>query len=92
MPRRWRHVAPTIAQIAPHDSQERFEALGCTVIRDWAAFVSQTAQAGDTASAPAASSIATGSPPMVPPIPGLDAVPYMTNETLFDLAATPAIC
>ena len=29
--------------------------------------------------------IATGSRPAVPPIPGLDAVPYLTNETLFGL-------
>ena len=31
------------------------------------------------------SCIATGSRPAVPPIPGLDAVPYLTNETVFDL-------
>src|SRR5690606_21488903 len=29
--------------------------------------------------------IATGSSPTVPAIPGLDKIPYLTNETLFDL-------
>jgi pyruvate/2-oxoglutarate dehydrogenase complex dihydrolipoamide dehydrogenase (E3) component len=33
--------------------------------------------------------IATGSSPAVPPIPGLASVPYLTNETIFDLAARP---
>jgi pyruvate/2-oxoglutarate dehydrogenase complex dihydrolipoamide dehydrogenase (E3) component len=33
--------------------------------------------------------IATGSRPLVPPIPGLDGVPYLTNETLFDLREKP---
>ena len=32
------HVRSAIATIAPHDSQERFEGLGCTVIRDHARF------------------------------------------------------
>ena len=34
------HVAGVIATIAPVDSQARFEGLGCTVLRDWARFVS----------------------------------------------------
>jgi pyruvate/2-oxoglutarate dehydrogenase complex dihydrolipoamide dehydrogenase (E3) component len=33
--------------------------------------------------------IATGSGPLIPPIPGLDGVPYLTNETVFDLPALP---
>jgi len=33
--------------------------------------------------------VATGSSPLVPPIPGLDRVPYETNETLFDLRKKP---
>ncbi len=34
--------------------------------------------------------IATGSRPAVPPIPGLDAIPFLTNETVFDLDELPA--
>ena len=33
--------------------------------------------------------IATGSRPAVPPIPGMDAVPHLTSETVFDLAHQP---
>jgi pyruvate/2-oxoglutarate dehydrogenase complex dihydrolipoamide dehydrogenase (E3) component len=33
--------------------------------------------------------IATGSGPLIPAIPGLDRVPYLTNETIFDLPAVP---
>ena len=32
--------------------------------------------------------IATGSAPAVPPIPGLDGGPYLTNENIFDLKRT----
>lgn len=31
--------------------------------------------------------IAAGSCPAVPPLPGLDTVPYLTNENVFDLRA-----
>jgi len=84
------HVADVIAQIAPHDSQERFERLGVTVIREYGRFVSPTeVQAGETTIAARRIAIATGTSPLVPPIPGLDGVPYETNETLFDLRGAP---
>jgi pyruvate/2-oxoglutarate dehydrogenase complex dihydrolipoamide dehydrogenase (E3) component len=34
--------------------------------------------------------IATGAAPAIPPVHGLDTVPYLTNETIFDLPALPA--
>ena len=34
--------------------------------------------------------VATGSSPLIPPIPGLDAVDYLTNETVFDLKRLPS--
>jgi pyruvate/2-oxoglutarate dehydrogenase complex dihydrolipoamide dehydrogenase (E3) component len=84
------HVARVIETIAPVDSQERFEGLGCTVLRDWARFVSPTeVQAGDTVIAARRFVIATGSSPLVPPIPGIDTVPCHTNETIFDLLERP---
>lgn len=84
------HVARTIAAIAPHDSQERFEGLGVRVIRDWARFVSPSeVQAGDLRIRARRFVIATGSRPAVPPVPGLDGVPWLTNESLFALTEVP---
>ncbi|MBF9035803.1 FAD-dependent oxidoreductase [Rhodobacterales bacterium HKCCE2091] len=84
------HVRSAIAAIAPHDSQERFEGLGVTVIREFATFVSPTElRAGDTVITARRFVVATGSGPFVPPIPGLDGVPYLTNETVFDLEERP---
>ncbi|MFT4959123.1 MAG: pyruvate/2-oxoglutarate dehydrogenase complex dihydrolipoamide dehydrogenase (E3) component [Paracoccaceae bacterium] len=84
------HVAGVIAQIAPVDSQERFEGFGIRVIREFGHFISpnQVQAGGDVISARRIV-IATGSSPLVPPIPGLADVPYLTNETLFDLREQP---
>lgn len=85
------HVAQTIAAIAPNDSQQRFEGLGVRVIRAWGRFVSpREVAAGDHLIRARRVVIATGSAPLVPPIPGLERVPFLTNETLFDLRHRPA--
>lgn len=85
------HVGDVIAQIAPVDSQERFESFGVKVIREFGRFISSTeVQAGDTIIKARRIVIATGSSPLVPPIPGLETVPYETNETLFELREKPA--
>ncbi len=85
-----RHVSDVIADIAPVDSQERFEGFGVQVIRAYGRFISPSrVQAGDTVITARRIVIATGSSPLVPPIPGLDRVPYLTNETLFDLRQRP---
>ncbi len=84
------HVADVIATIAPHDSVERFEGLGVKVITEFGRFISPTeVKAGDTIISARRVVIATGSRPFVPPIPGLDKIPYETNETLFDLRERP---
>ncbi|MEB8387594.1 FAD-dependent oxidoreductase [Rhodobacteraceae bacterium KMM 6894] len=84
------HVADIIAQIAPVDSQERFEGFGVRVIREYGTFISSTeVQAGNDTITARRIVIATGTSPMVPPIPGLDSVPYLTNETLFDQRDRP---
>lgn len=84
------HVADVIATIAPVDSQERFEGFGVHVIREFGHFISPTeVQAGDDVIVARRVVIATGSSPLVPPIPGLDKVPYETNETLFELRDAP---
>ena len=67
------HVARVIAQIEPVDSQERFEGLGVKVIRAYGHFTGpNTVQAGEDTISARRIVIATGSSPLVPPIPGLD--------------------
>ncbi|MBT8455843.1 MAG: FAD-dependent oxidoreductase [Alphaproteobacteria bacterium] len=84
------HVQNVIETIAPVDSQERFEGLGVHVIREFGRFISPgEVQAGDTVIEARRFVIATGSSPLVPPIPGLADVPYFTNETIFDLRDKP---
>jgi len=83
-------VARVIASIAPLDSQQRFEGLGVRVIRDYGKFISPTElEAGGFTIRARRFVVATGSRPFVPPIPGVDAVPYFTNETIFALREQP---
>lgn len=85
------HVDAVIAAIAPVDSQDRFEGLGCTVIRGFARFIGpREVRAGDTIVRARRFVIATGSRPMVPSIPGIDSVPFLTNETIFALRERPS--
>jgi pyruvate/2-oxoglutarate dehydrogenase complex dihydrolipoamide dehydrogenase (E3) component len=85
------HVRGVIAAIAPHDSEERFRGLGATVVRGHATFAdSHTVVADGQRLRGRRIVIATGARAFVPPIKGLAEVPYLTNETLFDLTTLPA--
>lgn len=84
------HVHGVIDAIAPHDSEERFTEMGVTVLREEARFQDETTVvAGETEIKARRFVVATGSSPMVPPIPGLDGVDYLTNENLFDRTKAP---
>jgi pyruvate/2-oxoglutarate dehydrogenase complex dihydrolipoamide dehydrogenase (E3) component len=84
------HVHDVIAGIAPHDSVERFEALGCTVIQGAAAFTGpREVVAGGRPIRARRFVLATGSRAAVPPIPGLRDVPFLTNESVFELTERP---
>ncbi len=84
------HVATTIATIAPHDSVARFTGLGVTVIEERARFIAPRRVQSDTVEVTAKFFvIATGSTAIVPPIPGLDSLPFHTNETIFGDSERP---
>jgi pyruvate/2-oxoglutarate dehydrogenase complex dihydrolipoamide dehydrogenase (E3) component len=84
------HVKGVIAAIAPHDSQGRFEKLGVEVIRAHARFVGpQEVEADGRRIRARRIVVATGSSSAMPLIPGLAEVPYLTNETVFDLTERP---
>ncbi len=79
-------VRSVIAAIEPHDSPERFRALGVDVIFGDGRFVApHVFEVGGRRLTARTFVIATGSRPAVPPIPGLDTVPFLTNESLFEL-------
>jgi pyruvate/2-oxoglutarate dehydrogenase complex dihydrolipoamide dehydrogenase (E3) component len=81
------HVHGVIAAIAPNDSIERMTGLGVRVIQAQASFLDKfTMEAGRVLVRARRFVIATGSTSQVPPIPGLDEVPYLTNETIFDVS------
>ena len=85
------HVTGTIAAIAPMDSEARFHALGAEVLRGQARFVAPDALTVDGRRLTARRIvIAAGSRAMVPTLPGLDAVRFLTHETIFDLERPPA--
>lgn len=84
------HVREVVATIAPNDSAARFGALGVKVIRGAARFTGPRSVAvGDIAISARRFVIATGTRPLVPEIPGLATVPFLTSDTLFDLTACP---
>jgi len=84
------HLRGVIAAIAPMDSEERFRGLGVRVLRATARFTSpRELEADGTRVRARRFVVATGSSPLVPPIPGLDTVPFLTNETVFDRRIRP---
>jgi pyruvate/2-oxoglutarate dehydrogenase complex dihydrolipoamide dehydrogenase (E3) component len=85
------HVQGVIRARAPNLARERLAGLGVRVIEGAARFTDRStlAVAGDIEIAARRFVIATGSSPALPPIAGLEAVPYLTTETAFDLASCP---
>jgi pyruvate/2-oxoglutarate dehydrogenase complex dihydrolipoamide dehydrogenase (E3) component len=89
-PRVHDYVHSVIEAIAPHDSIERFTGLGCRVLQASARFVdNKTVAAGEHRIRARRFVVATGSRPAVPPVPGLEHVPYFTNESIFENKVLP---
>ena len=85
-----KRVQRVVNAIAPHDSIERYESLGVECITGDARIVSpwQVQVNGKTLSTRAII-VATGAKPMVPKLPGLDQIRYLTSDTLWDLQVLP---
>ncbi|MDQ3617298.1 MAG: FAD-dependent oxidoreductase [Pseudomonadota bacterium] len=83
-------VQEVIAKIEPHDSVERYRGLGVDVITGEAKIVSPWEVEVDGRRISARSLIlATGARPLVPKLPGLDSVDYLTSDTVWNLRALP---
>lgn len=85
-----KRVKSVIKAIEPHDSKERFESLGVDVFLQKGTLIDKhTVRVGERNITGKNIIIATGSKPLVPPIPGLKDVAYLTNENVFDLTTLP---
>ncbi len=83
-------VHRAIAQVAPHDSVERYRELGVDVRRGHATIRSPwLVEVGGEAITTRAIIVATGAEPIVPDLPGLGAEDYLTSETLWSLQELP---
>ena len=85
-------VQQTIREIYEGEKPEAFEKLGITAIENASIhFIDpHTIEVNGKTMRAGKFLIATGSSPLVPPVPGLSSVPYYTNETIFTLATLPA--
>ncbi|KPH91510.1 pyridine nucleotide-disulfide oxidoreductase [Pseudoalteromonas undina] len=82
-------VQQVIADIAPHDSVERYTNLGVEVIKGYAKLIDPwtveiNLNDGGTQTLTARTIvIATGARPFVPPLPGIEETGYVTSDTLW---------
>ncbi|MBI5015019.1 MAG: FAD-dependent oxidoreductase [Deltaproteobacteria bacterium] len=84
-------VRGVIETIQVHDSPERFCGLGAEVRFGAPRFVDDhVVEVGGVRLSARSWVVATGSSPAVPPVEGLDRVPYWTNETVFSQRTLPA--
>ncbi len=85
-------VRDIVSNIYEDEKPEVFEKLGITALENASVrFIdAHTVEASGKKMSAKKFLIATGSSPLVPPIPGLDAAPYYTNENIFSLEALPA--
>lgn len=74
-----------------HETPEVLKKAGAEFVTGEASFVDgHTVQVGEQHFSAKKIMIATGSSPFLPPINGLDTVPFLTNETVFELDTLPS--
>ena len=84
------HVRDIINTVSTHHPAELFEKRGIKVIFGSPKFVdSRTIEVNGERISSKRFIIATGSHPVVLPIPGLKEIDFLTNETVFDLETLP---
>ncbi|WP_279502587.1 FAD-dependent oxidoreductase [Aeromonas veronii] len=83
-------VAEVIKAVEPHDSIKRYQGLGVECIEGEARLVSPwEVEVNGQRLASRHIVIATGARPLVPKLPGLDQVPYLTSDSLWQLRTPP---
>jgi pyruvate/2-oxoglutarate dehydrogenase complex dihydrolipoamide dehydrogenase (E3) component len=85
-----KRIQSVISTIQKHDSRERFCELGARVEFGSAQFIDEHAvRLNNEIYSAKKWVIATGSSPFVPPIEGIDKIPFITNKELFSLKSLP---
>lgn len=89
-----RRVREVVAEVAPHDSVERYAGLGVEVLRGRARITSPwtvriEGDGGAVDLSTRAIVVAAGARPLVPPIPGLDRVGCLSSDTVWGLRELP---
>ncbi|MFM4860794.1 pyridine nucleotide-disulfide oxidoreductase [Aeromonas media] len=83
-------VAEVVKEVEPHDSVERYQGLGVECIQGRARLVSPWELEVDGRRLSSRHIvIATGARPLVPKLPGLEQVPYLTSDSLWQLREPP---
>ncbi len=83
-------VQQTIRTIAPHDSVERYQALGAECFSGQAHLLSgHEVAVGERVLTTRRIVLATGATPVVPEFSGLDSVDYYTSDTIWTLRRQP---
>ncbi len=83
-------VRRVIQAVEPHDSEARYQGLGVEVLHGEARIVTPYEVELDGRRLSARSIvIATGARPLIPPIPGLPDIDYLSSETVWGLRALP---
>jgi dihydrolipoamide dehydrogenase len=83
-------VQRVVRQVAPHDSVERYTALGVECVHGEARLASPwTVRVGERVLTARAIVLATGAGPFVPPLPGLERIDYLTSDNLWELRERP---
>ena len=83
-------VQRVVAQVAPHDSVERYTALGVECIQAEARILDPwRVQAGERVLTTRNIIIATGGRPSVPPLPGLELSGYLSSDSVWQLRERP---
>lgn len=83
-------VQDVIRRVEPHDSVERYTALGVDCVSGDAKILSPwQVQVGERVINTRSIVIASGASPLVPPISGLDRIDYLTSENVWDLRELP---
>lgn len=88
-------VRRVVQAVEPHDSVERYTGLGVEVIQGSARLVSpwEVDIVGADGARQRLSTrsvvIAAGARPLVPPIPGIEAIDYLTSDTVWNLSTLP---